>query len=160
MMAYKFLYLSIDVFLTLSSIRCFIVCNIMNVMLSAKINCDNPRAWHNNFINPSAVFQDFRSLPFIVYNFTLFLNSFLVSTHSHNQVHMWEKLLSLFKYSSMANVIHIKHSICIYSHWVVWISSIWLYLYQPIKAIQRSRSFLSTKSKKFSLKGKLTTPGL
>ena len=103
--------------------------NVMNVILMQEVYCHSPWAWTDNFIYPFAMHQDFSSLLFIHNNFTFLLNSLSVSTHSHNQMCIWEQLFCLLENFSMSNMEHVKNSISIHSHWIVRISSIWLYIF-------------------------------
>jgi hypothetical protein len=87
------------------------------------------------------VFENLWPLLLIHHYFTFLFNSFFVSTHTHNKISMGKELFSLFKNLRMAYMIHVKDSIRIDSHRIVWISSIRLYKKNKIRII------------------KLTTPG-
>ena len=98
---------------------------IMNTFFSKEIDCQNPRAWTNNFINPFAVLDDFRPFLFVHNNFTFFLYGFLVTWYSNDKVTVLEKLLGLLEHLRVTNMVHIEDTISIYTNWVIWIRAIW-----------------------------------
>lgn len=69
--------------------------------------------------------NDFTSFLFVHDNFSFFLDGFFVTTDSDDQMNVFEELLSLLQNLGMSNMIHVKHSISIYSYWVVGVVAIW-----------------------------------
>jgi len=91
----------------------------MNVMFLQEINSNDPWARHDDLINPSAMTKNFGSLELIHDYLSFFLDGLFVTTDPHNEISVWEKFLGLFQNFSMANVVHVKNSISVNSHWVV-----------------------------------------
>jgi hypothetical protein len=98
--------------------------DIVDIVLAKEIDSQDPRARHNDFIDPFTVHQDFGSFDLIHDNLAFLLDSFFVTADANNQVSVREKLFGLFQDFCVANVIHIKDTICIDSHWIFGIGTI------------------------------------
>lgn len=70
--------------------------HVVNVVFAKEIDCYDPRARHQYFINPFAVLEDLGSLLFVHHDFPLLFNGFLVTADADNKVRVREKLFSLF----------------------------------------------------------------
>lgn len=127
MKVYLSLNLRIDIISSSRSIGYFIMSYIVNIVLSQKINSDDPGTWANNFIYPSAMSQNVRSFLLIHYYLSFLFNGLFIATYTNYQVSIWEEFFGLFKNSCMSNVKHIKYSISIYSNWIIGVGSIGLY---------------------------------
>ena len=92
---------------------------ILDVVFLEEFKGDLPRARADHFVDPFAMLQNFYSLKFVHYNFALLFNSLLVARNTYNQVDMFKQFLGLFKHLRMADVIHIKHTICVNAHGVI-----------------------------------------
>ena len=88
--AYQTLHFRIDIFLAISGIGDGVVSNVVNIMFSKEIDSYDPRARHDDLVDPSTMLQDFRSLLLIHHNFSFLFNCLLVTTNSHYKVSMWK----------------------------------------------------------------------
>jgi hypothetical protein len=102
--------------------------HIVDIVFSQEVYSNNPRARTNDLINPSAMLQDFTSLEFVHDDLAFLLDCLFITADTDNQVHMWKELLSLLKNFRMTDMIHVEYSICVDPDWVVWVSTIRLYL--------------------------------
>jgi hypothetical protein len=102
--------------------------HIVDIVFSQEVYSNNPRARTNDLINPSAMLKDFTSLEFVHDDLAFLLNCLFITADTDNQVHIWKELLSLLKNFRMTDMIHVEYSICVDPDWVVWISTIRLYL--------------------------------
>lgn len=100
------------------------MCHVMDVMLSQKVNGDNPWARADHLVDPLAVLEHLNSLKLVHYQFTFLLIHFPIWADSHDQVSIFEDFLSLLEHLCVTNVEHVKHTICIDSYWVFRVTSI------------------------------------
>ena len=91
----SFLDLCVDIFGASTSVRGIVMGDIVDVIRLKEVECDDPRAWANDLIDPFAVLQDIAPLLLSHDNLTLFLNGLLVTTHPNNKVHVREEFLGL-----------------------------------------------------------------
>ena len=122
------LYLCIDVILAHTSIRQVIMSNVVYVVIVEESQCQHPRAWTDNLIDPLAMAQNGASLLLRHDNFTFLLYRFFIARHSNNQMHVWKQFLRLLKNPSMSDMIHVKYTICIHSDRLVRIVTLFAYI--------------------------------
>ncbi len=99
--------------------------HILDVVFLEEVKGDLPRARADHFVDPFTMLQNFYSLKFVHYNFALFFHSLFVARDTYNQVDVFKQLLGLFKHLRMADVIHIKHTICVNAYGVIGVFTFW-----------------------------------
>ena len=120
----SFLDLCVDIFLTDTPVWKVVVCDIVDVVFVEEIKADDPGARADDFIDPFAMLQNVAPLFLIHDNLTLLSLRFLVTRDSYDEVHVGEERLGLFKNARMADVVHVKHSVCVNANWSLWIITI------------------------------------
>ena len=118
------LHFVVDVLLTHAAVWKIVMCNVMDIFAFKEIDCDDPRARTNDFVDPLAVLEDLRSLLLSINNFTFLLDCLLVTTNAYDQIRMLKQFFSLFENLGMTDVVHVEHAVSIHSNGVIWVATI------------------------------------
>ena len=91
--------------------------HVVDVVLVEEVEADYPGARADDLIDPLTVPENVAPLLLIHHDLAFLTHSFRVTGYPHDQVHIREELLGLFKNTRMSNMIHIKHSIGVDADW-------------------------------------------
>ena len=80
------------------------MCYIVDIVLFEEVDGDDPGTGANDLIYPFAVQYALSAFLLGHDDFSLFLDCLFVSTHTHDQIHMFEHLLGLLEHSRMSEV--------------------------------------------------------
>ena len=98
--------------------------NVVDVLSLEPSHLKDPGTRADDLIGPAAVLNHGNALILIHDDLALLFYGFLVTGDTHDQVDMLEGLLGLFKDLGVADVEHVKDTICVDSYWVVGIIAI------------------------------------
>ena len=102
--------------------------HVVDVVLVEEVEADYPWAGADDLIDPFTVPENVAPLLLIHHDLALLAHSLVVAGHTHDQMHIREELLGLFKNTRMSNMIHIKHSIGVDADRPAWICAIVLHV--------------------------------